>query len=138
MATSQGVQNRRRSREIALQVLYSLSQGNASYDQTFDTYVHEPPLVLAYALKLIQGVQAHQDAILAEVGTHAQNWEIDRIAVVDRVILSIAVFEMKYGKPPIKTAIAANEAVELAKEFGGAESGSFVNGVLRGIGGAGD
>jgi N utilization substance protein B len=60
------------------------------------------------------------------------------VAVVDRVILSIAVFEMKYGKPPLKTAIAANEAVDLAKEFGGQESGSFVNGVLRGIGGAGD
>lgn len=138
MATTQGVQNRRRSREIALQVLYSLAQGNASYDQTFDLYAHEAPLVQAYALKLIQGVQAHQDAILAEVGSHTQNWGIDRVAVVDRVILSIAVFEMKYGTPPIKTAIAANEAVELAKEFGGAESGSFVNGVLRGVGGAGD
>ena len=94
--------------------------------------------MLAYALKLIQGVQSHQDAILTEVGTHTEHWGIDRVAVVDRVILSIAVFEMKYGKPPIKTAIAANEAVELAKEFGGAESGSFVNGVLRGVGGAGD
>ncbi|HWQ21681.1 MAG TPA: transcription antitermination factor NusB [Clostridia bacterium] len=138
MTTTHGVQNRRRSREIALQVLYSLAQGNASYEQTFDLYAHEAPLVLAYALKLIQGVQAHQDAILDEVGAHSANWGIDRVAVVDRVILSIAVFEMKYGKPPIKTAIAANEAVELAKEFGGAESGSFVNGVLRGIGGAGD
>jgi len=138
MGTTQGVQNRRRSREIALQVLYSLAQGNSSYDQTFETYSHEPPLVLAYALKLIQGVEAHQDAILAEVGAHSANWGIDRVAVVDRVILSIAVFEMKYARPPIKTAIAANEAVELAKEFGGSESGSFVNGVLRGIGGAGD
>ena len=138
MATTHGVQNRRRSREIALQVLYSLAQGNSSYDQTFDTYSHEAPLVLAYALKLIQGVQLHQDVILAEVGAHSEHWDIDRVAVVDRVILSIAVFEIKYGKPPIKTAIAANEAVELAKEFGGAESGRFVNGVLRGIGGAGD
>lgn len=138
MGATPGVQNRRRSREIALQVLYSLAQGNASYDQTFETYTHEPPLVLAYALKLIQGVETHQDAILAEVGAHSANWGIDRVAVVDRVILSIAVFEMKYARPPIKTAIAANEAVELAKEFGGSESGSFVNGVLRGIGGAGD
>lgn len=138
MARTQGVENRRRSREIALQVLYSLAQGNTSYDQTFELYVHEAPLVQAYALKLIQGVQTHEDAILAEVGAHAENWGIDRVAVVDRVILSIAVFEMKYGKPPIKTAVVANEAVELAKEFGGAESGSFVNGVLRGIGGAGD
>jgi N utilization substance protein B len=138
MTTTQGVQNRRRSREIALQVLYSLAQGNTSYVETFDMYSHEPPLVQAYALKLIQGVQAHQEAILAEVGAHTEHWGIDRVAVVDRVILSIAVFEMKYGKPPLKTAIAANEAVDLAKEFGGQESGSFVNGVLRGIGGAGD
>lgn len=138
MATTQGVQNRRRSREIALQVLYSLAQGNTSYVETFDMYAHEPPLVLAYALKLIQGVQAHEEAILTEIGAHTEHWGIDRVAVVDRVILSIAVFEMKYHKPPLKTAIAANEAVELAKEFGGQESGSFVNGVLRGIGGTGD
>lgn len=138
MATTQGSQNRRRSREIALQVLYSLAQGNTSYAETFDMYVHEPPLVLAYALKLIQGVQAHQEAILAEIAAHTEHWGIERVAVVDRVILSIAVFEMQYHKPPLKTAIAANEAVELAKEFGGQESGSFVNGVLRGIGGTED
>lgn len=138
MATTHGSQNRHRSREIALQVLYSLAQGNASYVETFEMYEHEPPLVQAYALKLIQGVQAHLDAILTEVSAHTEHWGIDRVAVVDRVILSIAVFEMRYGRPPLKTAIVANEAVELAKEFGGQESGSFVNGVLRGIGGAGD
>jgi len=138
MATAQTAQNRHRSREIALQVLYSLAQGNVSVDQTFDLYRHEPALVQAYALKLIRGVQAHEEAILAEVAQHTEHWGIERVAVVDRVILSIAVFEMKYGRPPLKTAIAANEAVELAKQFGGAESGSFVNGVLRGIGGTGD
>lgn len=121
-----------------MQVLYSLAQGNVSVDQTFDLYRHEPALVQAYALKLIRGVQAHEEAILAEVAQHTEHWGIERVAVVDRVILSIAVFEMKYGRPPLKTAIAANEAVELAKQFGGAESGSFVNGVLRGIGGTGD
>ncbi len=138
MATTQGVQNRHRSREIALQVLYSVAQGNASYVDTFGMYIHEPPLVQAYALKLIQGVQAHQEAILAEIGAHVEHWGIDRVAVVDRVILSIALFEIKYGEPSLKTAIAANEAVELAKEYGGLESGNFVNGVLRGIGGGGN
>ena len=138
MATAQTAQNRHRSREIALQVLYSLAQGNVSVDQTFDLYRHEPALVQAYALKLIRGVQAHEEAILAEVAQHTEHWGIERVAVVDRVILSIAVFEMKYGRPPLKTAIAANEAVELAKQFGGAESGSFDNGVLLGIGGTED
>ncbi|MCE5193752.1 MAG: transcription antitermination factor NusB [Candidatus Cryosericum sp.] len=136
MAAVQASQHRHRSREIALQVLYSLAQGNRSVDQTFELYRHEPAPVQAYALKLVHGVQAHEGDILAEVAQHTEHWGIERVAVVDRVILSIAVFEMKYGKPPLKTAIAANEAVELAKEFGGAESGSFVNGVLRGIGGA--
>ncbi len=135
MGAVQTSQNRHRSREIALQVLYSLAQGNTSVEQTFELYQHEPALVQAYALRLIRGVQAHEGDILAEVGQHTEHWGIERVAVVDRVILSIAVYEMKYGKPSLKTAIAANEAVELAKEFGGAESGSFVNGVLRGIGG---
>jgi len=135
MGAVQTSQNRHRSREIALQVLYSLAQGNTSVEQTFELYQHEPALVQAYALRLIRGVQAHEGDILAEVGQHTEHWGIERVAVVDRVILSIAVYEMKYGKPSLKTAIAANEAVELAKQFGGAESGSFVNGVLRGIGG---
>lgn len=138
MAAVQTSQNRHRSREIALQVLYSLAQGNTSVEQTFELYLHEPAPVQTYALKLIHGVQANESEILAEVGRHTEHWGIERVAVVDRIILSIAVFEMKYGRPPLKTAIVANEAVELAKEFGGAESGSFVNGVLRGIGGAGD
>jgi len=135
MGAVQTSQNRHRSREIALQVLYSLAQGNTSVEQTFELYQHEPAPVQAYALRLIRGVQAHEGDILAEVGQHTEHWGIERVAVVDRVILSIAVYEMKYGKPSLKTAIAANEAVELAKQFGGAESGSFVNGVLRGIGG---
>ena len=135
MPESHGPQYRRRSREIALQVLYSMAEGNTAYDDTFAMYVHEPPIVQAYALRLIQGVEQHREAILADVAAHTRNWNIDRVAVVDRLILSIAVFEMKYGKPPIKPAIVANEAVALAKEFGSQDSGRFVNGVLRGIGG---
>ena len=126
---------RRRSREIALAVLYSAAQGNQSPEETFAMYQHEPASIQAYALKLIDGVRKHQDAITDEVRAHTQHWDIERIAAVDRVLLSIAVYEMKYAKPPVKPAIAANEAVELAKEYGGSESGSFVNGVLRGIGG---
>ncbi len=135
MAVTQGVQYRRRSREIALQVLYSLAEGNTSYADTFGLFSHETPLIQEYALRLIRGVQAHQDEITAELGAHVEHWGIDRIAVVDRVIMSIAVYEMKHGRPPIQAAIVVNEAVELAKEFGGQESGSFVNGVLRTIGG---
>ncbi len=125
---------RRRSREIALAVLYSAAQGNQSPEQTFAMYEHEPAGIQAFALRLIDGVRKHQDAITDEVRAHTQHWDIERIAVVDRILLSIAVYEMKYAKPPVKPAIAANEAVELAKEYGGSESGSFVNGVLRGIG----
>ena len=124
---------RRRSREIALAVLYSAAQGNQAPEQTFSMYEHEPARIQAYALKLIDGVRQHQEAITDEVRAHTQHWDVERIAVVDRVLLSIAVYEMKYAKPPVKPAIAANEAVELAKEFGGEAAPKFINGVLGSV-----
>jgi N utilization substance protein B len=137
MPEPSGLNYRRHSREIALQVLYSLAQGNSSYADTFDLFSHEAPMVQDYALTLIRGVQAHEGDIVDLLASRAQHWDLDRIAVVDRVIMSIAVYEMKYGTPPIKPAIAVNEAVEVAKRFGGQESHKFVNGVLRAIGDGG-
>ncbi len=134
-ATQQGMQYRRRSREIALQVLYSIAEGNTSYVDTFELFAHEPAAVQEYALRLVKGVQKYQDQILADLGKCVQHWSLDRIAVVERVVLSIAIYEMKYERPPVQTGAAVNEAVELAKEFSGAESGNFVNGVLHAVGG---
>jgi len=83
----------------------------------------------AYAARLVDGVLAHVDAIDAVLAAAAPQWPLDQVAGVDKAVLRIAVFELRYnGKAPPKVAI--NEAIDIAKQYGGEGSGRFVNGVL--------
>lgn len=83
-----------------------------------------------YADELIRGVKARAPEIDGLIQAASQRWKIDRMAMVDRNLLRMAVFEMKYLPSPLKPSIVINEAVDLAKKFGTNESGSFVNGIL--------
>jgi N utilization substance protein B len=82
-----------------------------------------------FADKLIRGVQEHRDLLDARIKQYAQNWDIHRMAVVDRNILRLAIYEMLYRDdiPPI---VSINEAVDIAKKFSTQDSGKFVNGIL--------
>ena len=87
------------------------------------------PEALEYGRKLVDGVQAHQAEIDGLLVTHADRWAIDRMPVVDRTILRLAVFELLWGGD-VPVPVAINEAVELAKELSTEDSGRFVNGLL--------
>ena len=82
-----------------------------------------------FADKLIRGTLENRDALDARIMAHAQNWELHRMAIVDRNILRLAVYEMVYREdiPPI---VSINEAVDIAKKFSTQDSGKFVNGLL--------
>jgi N utilization substance protein B len=82
-----------------------------------------------FAEPLIRGTLQHRDAIDAEIKKYAQNWELHRIAAVDRNILRLAIYEMRHREdiPPI---VSINEAVDIAKKFSTEDSGKFVNGLL--------
>jgi N utilization substance protein B len=82
-----------------------------------------------FATALIQGVLANHDAIDERIKRVAANYELHRIAVVDRNILRVAIYEMLYttDAPPV---VCINEAIEIAKRFGSEDSGRFVNGIL--------
>lgn len=83
-----------------------------------------------YARSLVLGVAAHAARIDSTISGRSQNWAIDRMPVVDRCVLRLAVFEMMFVDD-VPISVAINEAVELAKEFGGEDdSHRFVNGVL--------
>ncbi len=83
-----------------------------------------------YACSLVRGVAAHRASIDAAISGCSRNWALDRMPVVDRCVLRIAVYEMRY-EDSVPVSVAINEAVELAKEFGGEdESHRFVNGLL--------
>ncbi|MFC2029523.1 transcription antitermination factor NusB [Chloroflexota bacterium] len=123
---------RHRSRIAALQALYEI-----------DCTEHEPAEVIerrlsgegvpeagyGFARELSEGVCHDRQVLDALIARYAPEWPVDQIAVIDRNILRIAIFEiMSRSDTPVKVAI--NEAVELAKAFGSDSSGRFVNGVL--------
>jgi N utilization substance protein B len=82
-----------------------------------------------FAEPLIRGTLEHRDAIDARIQQYTRNWELSRMAVVDRNILRLAVYEMLY-RDDIPPVVSINEAVDIAKRFSTDESGRFVNGIL--------
>jgi N utilization substance protein B len=82
---------------------------------------------------IVRGVLKHQKEIDALIVAFAPQWPLQQITIVDRNILRIGIFELKYAKGEVPPKVAINEAIELAKSFGGESSGKFVNGVLGSI-----
>jgi len=89
----------------------------------------------AFSDKLIYGVIEHRDELDLRIRQHAENWDINRMAVVDRNILRLAIYEMLFREdiPPV---VSINEAVDIAKKFSTQDSGKFVNGLLDKIRGS--
>lgn len=82
-----------------------------------------------YAREIVDGVIDHQDDIDEQIATHSRDWKIERMPAVDRALLRMGVWEILYNDE-VPTAVAIDEAVELAKEFSTDDSGAFVHGVL--------
>ncbi|MDP3448878.1 MAG: transcription antitermination factor NusB [Eubacteriales bacterium] len=88
---------------------------------------------LLYVSQMLEGVHAHTVQIDEFVSRYSKDWMIDRIARVDLSILRVAIYEMLYRKEDVPTGAAINEAVELAKRYGGERSYAFVNGILGSV-----
>ena len=123
---------RRQARTLALQILYETDQTEHSWEEVLDRTIEEedaPNDVAAYVRLLIGGIFEYKRAIDREIELAAPAFPIGQLSPVDRNTLRISIFELRYSNDvPVKVAI--NEAVELAKRFGGDSSGRFVNGVL--------
>ena len=85
--------------------------------------------IITYANLLSQGVGGHMEDIDQKISDYATNWQIKRMAIIDRNIMRIGLYELKYTTD-IPPKVAINEAVELAKKYGDLESSKFVNGIL--------
>ncbi len=84
-----------------------------------------------FIIDLVKGVVAHLEKLDAIITKAAPQWPIEQIAIVDRNVLRLGLYELLFGKPDeVPPKVAINEAIELAKSFGGDSSGKFVNGVL--------
>lgn len=83
-----------------------------------------------YAETLVRGVVENKEAIDADLAKCTVDWSVERMSAADRNIMRVAVYEMLYAKKPQEPAVAINEAVEIAKQYGTDESPRFINGVL--------
>ena len=123
---------RRQAREAALQILYLMDVGNLSLDQAARSFWHDnplPPRAKDFADLLAEGAAARRKELDAVITKYAENWEIGRMASVDRNILRLAAFELlHHNDTPVSVVI--DEAVEIAKTFSTQDSGKFVNGIL--------
>ncbi|MEG0027149.1 MAG: transcription antitermination factor NusB [Raoultibacter sp.] len=120
------------ARRLALQLLYQsemLGQSAGVIVQE-QRYIAEEGVLSPYALGLLTGVEKNQEVIDEYLKVSSENWTLTRMPAVDRSLLRLAVYEMLYVKD-VPLSVSINEAVELAKDFGGEdESPRFVNGIL--------
>jgi len=124
---------RRRARELAVQFLYQLNfTGNddrEAKEEKFWQEFHPDSEIREFCTRLISLVLEKQAEIDELIKQYTTNWDIARIAIVDKNILRVCIGELLYLEdiPPV---VSINEAVDIAKKFGSAESGKFVNGIL--------
>ncbi len=127
--------DRRRGREFALQVLFQLDLQPQEISRTLDGFWPERNAseeVRRFADRIVRGTMAAREAIDAILSSHALNWRITRMAVVDRNILRIALYEFLFEEETPRVVII-DEAIEIAKRFGNDESGPFINGILDAV-----
>ncbi len=127
------MRKRTQAREIALQILYQLDllKGDVPEGERERFMVEhaEGPDVREYARTLIAGTVAHRPGIDRIIEEVAKNWELSRMAIIDRNILRMAIYELLH-RDDIPPKVAINEAVDLAKKYSTKNSSAFVNGIL--------
>ena len=121
------------AREHALKILYQSDITRRHLEESFGDYWAQEPNkdeeIITYAKLISEGVRKNIKAIDDKISDYATNWQLTRMAVIDRNILRMGLFELKYTTD-IPPKVAINEAVELAKKYGDLESSKFVNGIL--------
>jgi len=131
--------SRRNSRICALQILYGLEHNPVEADQAIRYYWESYQLpaespqrleeIQEFTNILVLGAVESREKIDNEIQSSSKNWKLNRMALVDRNILRLAVYELLFCKD-IPKRVSINEAIELGKKFGSEDSGAFINGVL--------
>lgn len=125
---------RRHARELALQTLFSIEIGRHDPHAALDEALARPGVrdERGFVRDLVLGTLDHASESDQIVAPLLQDWTLERIPTVDRLILRMAVYEMQHA-PQTPRVVAINEAIELAKKFSTEDSGRFVNGVLASV-----
>ena len=126
---------RRKARELAVQMLYQLDLSGNAPDMIIDTFEDlqkSKPNTREFAVKIFQGTVDHMQEIDDMIQAQADNWRLTRMAVVDRNIIRMSIYEFMHETDTPKLVII-DEAIEIAKKFGTQKSSQFINGILDGI-----
>jgi N utilization substance protein B len=124
--------NRRKSRELALQILYQIDVSRDNARNALDLFWQNfkgLEMSLEFTEKLVEGVCNHKEEIDRLIEECSENWRLKRMSKVDRSILRLASFELLYCND-VPPKVTINEAIDLGKKFGSEKSGSFINGIL--------
>ena len=123
---------KRQARELALQILFQTEfHSPVSLEDLLGLFEDRVAAeVIQYTNLIVLGVNQNKDLLDQAIQAASQHWKLGRMSMVDRNIIRVALFEMKYSSEPLKPSIAINEAIEIAKKYGSTESSAFVNGIL--------
>jgi len=128
------LRKRTQARECALKILYQVDIAGQNLKDAVDSFwlnfeADSDKSLVDFVDILVKGVAENLQAIDAKIISFAKNWQISRMAVIDRNILRLATFELLFLED-IPPKVSINEAIELAKKYGDKDSGKFVNGIL--------
>lgn len=124
---------RRQGRELALQALYRVEivgdEAPEALELLWENF-ESPVDARGFAVELVRGVLAARESIDRLIAEAAENWSVTRLSRVDLNVLRIATHELQHRDPRTPTRVVMDEAIEIARRYGGEESSQFVNGVL--------
>ena len=126
------MKKRTRARELALQALYQLDIQGEEFAPEVAGFLGDEETdkeTVEFALALVRGVALEREDIDGRIAGVAQNWDISRMAVIDRNVLRMATYELLF-REEIPPKVSINEAIELGKRFSTKNSGAFINGIL--------
>ena len=124
--------SRREARECSLQMLYTADNCNAPIESIYDSFIEYFPKSETYrvfTINLFKGVCENKEDIDSMIKQYAKNWELERMAVIDRNIIRLATYEIM-ATPDTPISVIIDEAVEISKKYSTKDSSKFVNGIL--------
>jgi N utilization substance protein B len=117
---------------LGLKILYQFETSGYPLEEVLKNFWENhlyPPLIRDFAESLVKGVISHRQDIDEKLSACADNWELSRMAIIDKNILRLAAYEINY-RDDIPHAVSINEALEIAKKYSSLESSRFINGIL--------
>lgn len=129
--------NRRRSREIAMTLVFEMSINKEDFNHIIENYKENTEddlkeIDMEYIARILKGVQENSEAINSKIEQYLVNWKLSRLSKVDLAILRICTYEILHEED-IPNTVSVNEGIELAKKYSDDKSFQFINGVLDNI-----